>query len=54
MSGDGDITWFFVTGFPKSGNKWFQKMLFSFDSVGGFNNRPERGLPLLATSLVEN
>lgn len=54
MLSDGDITWFFVTGFPKSGNKWFQKMLFSFEAVGGFNNRPDEGLPLLATSLIDS
>jgi hypothetical protein len=47
-------TYFYVTGFPKSGNKWLQQQLMSVPSLGGFHTDPERGLPTLASAILEN
>lgn len=46
-------THFFVSGFPKSGNKWLQQMLIAFDGVGGFHVDPARGMPLLASAVFD-
>ena len=46
-------THFFVSGFPKSGNKWLQQMLIAFDGVGGFHVDPARGMPLLASAMFD-
>ncbi len=48
-----DLPFFFVTGFPKSGNKWLQWQLMSFASTGGFHVDPARGIPLLGSALFE-
>lgn len=48
-----DIPIFFITtGFPKSGNKWFVKMLTRCESIGGFLRNPQYGLPILGQPLV--
>jgi hypothetical protein len=46
--------YFFVTGFPKSGNKWLQQQLIDFETVGGFHTDPNRGIPLLASAILDH
>jgi hypothetical protein len=46
--------YFFVTGFPKSGNKWLQRMIFDFESVGGFGRDPRERLPLMGRFFLED
>ena len=45
---------FYVSGFPKSGNKWLQQQLNAFESIGGFATDPDRGLPLLGAMIVDH
>ncbi len=47
-------TFFYVSGFPKSGNKWLQWQLIAFDSIGGFHVDPTRGMPLLGSTVLEH
>src|SRR5688572_20134692 len=48
------LTYFYVTGFPKSGNKWLQGLLDEFESLSGFNIDPARGVPLLGSKLLDH
>ena len=45
---------FIISGFPKCGNKWLQKMVFDCDSVGCYANRPDEGLPLMCRMFLEH
>jgi hypothetical protein len=55
-------TYFMISGFPKCGNKWLQKMVFDFDTVGSYSNnyraetrrRPRWGVPLMARMFLDN
>lgn len=47
-------TYFMVTGMPKSGNKWLNRMVFMLDEVGGYADYPRDGLPLLAQKVWEH
>jgi hypothetical protein len=47
-------TYFIISGFPKCGNKWLQKMVFDCDSVGCYANRPAEGLPLMCRMFLEH
>lgn len=45
--------YFTISGFPKCGNKWLQKMVFDFASVGSFSNKPHKGIPLMARMFLD-
>ncbi len=47
-------TYFTISGFPKCGNKWLQKMVFDFESVGCYANRPHEGLSLMCRMFLEH
>ncbi len=45
---------FMISGFPKGGNKWLQKMVFDFASVGSYSNKPHLGVPLMARMFLDH
>ncbi|HVP74088.1 MAG TPA: sulfotransferase domain-containing protein [Phycisphaerales bacterium] len=47
-------TYFIISGFPKCGNKWLQKMVFDCESVGCYANDPAAGLPLMCRMFLEH
>lgn len=47
-------TYFVITGFPKSGNKWLQRLVFDCESIGCFAIRDWKGLPLTLRMLLEH
>jgi hypothetical protein len=49
-----DPSYFMITGFPKSGNKWFHRMIWQFESIGGYHRDLAKGLPLLARTYLEH
>jgi hypothetical protein len=46
--------YFLTTGFPKSGNTWFEAMLFGTDCFGGFSTNPSAGLPVTVEMFLQN
>lgn len=47
-------TYFMISGFPKGGNKWLQKMVFDCESVGAYSNKAHWGLPLMARMFLDH
>jgi hypothetical protein len=46
--------YFMISGFPKGGNKWLQKMTFDFASAGAYSNKPHLGIPLMARMFLDH
>ena len=46
--------YYLITGFPKSGNKWFHQMMWQFECIGGYKRDLDLGLPLLGRPFLEN